>query len=122
MARSVPFRRTLAEELRDPEFAREYAEELQRLRIAEQLARARQSRGMTQGELARRMGTSQPAVARMERGNYGGYTIKALAKAAGALGHQLRVELVSSPRYGRPAFAFRGAKKVGARKAVAKKK
>ncbi len=116
MARSVPFRRSLAEELRDPEFAREYAEELQRLRIAEQLAKARQARGMTQGELARRMGTSQPAVARMERGNYGGYTIRALTKAAGALGHRLRVELVPPPRYAR------SARKQAARKTVAKKK
>ncbi len=94
MARTVPFRRTLAQELQDPEFAQAYAEELQRLRIAEQLANARQARGLTQAELARRMRTSQPAVARMERGNYDGYTLRALARAAGALGHRLKVELI----------------------------
>jgi transcriptional regulator with XRE-family HTH domain len=119
MARSVPFHRTVAEELRDPEFAREYTAELQRLRIAEQLARARQARGMTQGELARQMGTSQPAVARMERGDYGGYTIKALTKAAHALGQRLRVELVPSSR---PASAIHAARKLMARKTAAKKK
>ena len=98
MARTIPFRRTLPEELRDPAFAREYTAELQRLRIAEQLARARQAAGLTQGELAQRMGTSQPAVARMERGDYGGYTIKALSKAAHATGFQLRVDLVPPPQ------------------------
>ena len=99
MARSAPFRRILKEELRDPEFAAEYEAELQRLRIAEQIAKARQAEGLTQEGLARRMGTSQPTVARLERGDYRGYTLTTLAKAAGALRHRLRIEL--EPAHGR---------------------
>ncbi len=34
IARTGPFRRRVEEELRDPEFARDYTEELQRLRLA----------------------------------------------------------------------------------------
>jgi transcriptional regulator with XRE-family HTH domain len=96
MARTVPFRRTLTEELRNSEFAREYLAELERLRIAEQLAKAREAAGLTQGQLAQRMRTSQPAVARMERGDYRGYTLASLSKAAYALGRRLRVELIPS--------------------------
>jgi hypothetical protein len=47
MARRAPFRRTLKDELRDPEFAQEYEAELQRLRIAEQIAQARQAAGLS---------------------------------------------------------------------------
>lgn len=94
MARTAPFNQTLTEELRDPEFAREYNAELQRLRIAEQIAQARQAAGLTQAGLAQRMGTSQPAVARLEHGDYRGYTLGTLARAAFALGHRLRVELI----------------------------
>ncbi len=96
MARSAPFRRTLKEELRDPEFAQEYEAELQRLRIAEQIAQARQAAGLSQTVLAERMGTSQPAVARLEQGGYRGYTLATLARAARALGRRLKVELIPS--------------------------
>ena len=116
MARTVPFRRTLTEELQDPEFVREYAAELQRLRFAEQVAKARQAAGLTQGQLAQRMRTSQPAVARMERHDYAGYTIKGLSKFARATGHELRIDL--RPARGRALRAF--AKK--STKPTAKKK
>ena len=98
MAHSAPFRRKLTEELGGPQFAREYHAERDRLRIAEQIARARQEKGMTQERLARLMGTSQPAVARLERGDYGGYRLATLDKAARALGRVLRVELAPMPR------------------------
>jgi ribosome-binding protein aMBF1 (putative translation factor) len=96
MARSAPFRRSLKEELRDPEFAQEYEAELQRLRIAEQIAQARQAAGLSQTVLAERMGTSQPAVARLEHGDYRGYTLATLTRAARALGRRLKVELIPS--------------------------
>jgi hypothetical protein len=47
MARSAPFRRALKDELRDPEFTREYEAELQRLRIAEGIAQTRQASGLS---------------------------------------------------------------------------
>lgn len=98
MARSAPFRRRLNDELRDPKFAAEYDAELARLRIAEQLAAARQEQHLSQQELAHRMDTAQPTVARLERGDYGGYTVRTLAKVARALGRRLRIELEPAPR------------------------
>jgi len=130
MAKSAPFRRTLKEELRDPEFAQEYEAELQRLQIAEQIAQARQAAGLTQAGLARRMGTSQPAVARLEHGDYRGYTLGTLARAASALGRRLKVELIPPPRpmvvYSKKAafgsFAVKYAKKSGSQGAARKKR
>jgi transcriptional regulator with XRE-family HTH domain len=117
MARTVPFRRTIDEERKEPAFAREYDVELQRLQIAEQIARARQSAGLTQAGLAQRMGTSQPTVARLERGEYAGsYTVATLARAAHALGHRLRVELEPVQ-----SVAETGAKKVASRSAGKKR-
>ncbi len=92
MGRAAPFRRRLADKLQDPEFAAEYLAELQRLRIAHQIATARQKAGLTQAQLARRMGTAQPTVARLERGDYYSYTVASLAKAARALKCRLRIE------------------------------
>ncbi len=52
------------EQMRDPEF-RAAAEELE---PAYQLARLRIMRGLTQEQLAKRVGTSQPSIARLESG------------------------------------------------------
>jgi len=128
MARSAPFRRKLTEDLQDPEFAREYHAERDRLRIAEQIARARQEKGMTQERLARLMGTSQPAVARLERGDYGGYRLTTLGKAARALGRVLRVELAlappvaSVPYMKKAAYTVKRSKKEVSRSTAKKKK
>lgn len=122
MARSAPFRRTLREELRHPAFAREYHAELQRLRLARQLAAARETAGLTQGELARRMGTSQPAVARLERGDYGGYRVGTLVKAAHALGRRLSITLESRSRTGFYASAKRADFRVTGKRAAQKKR
>jgi len=97
MARTAPFRRSIAEEFRNPEFRREYTEELQRLRLAEQIAQARRKAGLTQRQLAQRMGTSQPVVSRLERLEYAGYTLSSLFNVASALGRSLRVSLDPIP-------------------------
>ena len=110
MARSAPFRRRLRDERRNPEFAAGYAAELQRLRIARQIATARRAAGLTQAVLARRMGTAQPTIARLERGDYRGYSVATLAKAARALGCRLRVELEPA-RVSEPSAERRGFRK-----------
>jgi transcriptional regulator with XRE-family HTH domain len=54
---------------------------------------ARRRAGIAQGELARRAGTSQPAVARLERG-HASPTLATLQRLVEAAGFDLRLELV----------------------------
>lgn len=70
----------------DPEFWKEYFR-LPKHDLAESVIELRRLRGMTQAELATRMGTHQPAIARIEaaRSNVGLDTIRALSVALDAV-------------------------------------
>lgn len=59
------------------------------------IARLRREEGVTQAQLARRMGTTQPAVAKLERDD-SNPTFATVADALDALGQQL--SLVARPR------------------------
>src|SRR2546429_9143767 len=58
-----------------------------------QIRQLREAAGINQTELARRMGTSQPAVARLEAGG-GTPKLDTLEHAAAALGAELIVQLI----------------------------
>lgn len=75
--------------------------ELARLKLADQIFRARRERKMSQASLAQLIGTKQPTVARMERPDYTNYTVKTLAKVAAATGYRLDVQLVRLVPHGR---------------------
>jgi ribosome-binding protein aMBF1 (putative translation factor) len=92
-------RKTLLEELREeiaasPVMSEVYQREVQRLRLANQILEVRQRAGLSQEALAERIGTKQSAVARMERGDYMGYTVSTLAKIAAAADSSLDVRFV----------------------------
>lgn len=59
------------------------------------IARLRRGSGVTQAQLARRMGTTQPAVAKLERDD-SNPTLATIVDALDALGHEL--SLVTRPR------------------------
>lgn len=61
--------------------------------IAITVVNARNEVGFTQAELARRMGTTQSAVARLESGQGGLPTLRTLMRAAEAMGGKIRFEL-----------------------------
>jgi ribosome-binding protein aMBF1 (putative translation factor) len=65
---TIPFEVIKAELLADPEVKREYDAMAPEFEIAAELLRARMRAGLSQAELAQRMGTSQSAVARLESG------------------------------------------------------
>jgi len=72
--------------------------ELARLQIAAQIARLRERAGLSQAELAERIGTKQAGIARMERRDYRGYTVATLAKITAAIGGRLEVRLAPPAR------------------------
>jgi ribosome-binding protein aMBF1 (putative translation factor) len=83
----------LKKELRDPRFRRGYDQEKRALFLSYRILTLREKLGLSQKEMARRMGTSQQAVARLESGEYEGFTLKTLEKVAEALGAELVVDL-----------------------------
>jgi len=61
--------------------------------LAKELIELRKERNMTQQELADKIGTSQPAIARLESGNYKNVSLKFLRKIAKALDAVTEVHL-----------------------------
>lgn len=78
----------IMEEVRDPEFAKEYGEELAKINVAVTMAKARTEKGLTQEQLAERAGTSQPYIAKLESG-YANPSIGAVAKILAVMGFRL---------------------------------
>jgi len=90
------FKGRLQEELRDPEFKRLYDDERQALKLAIKIAALREKKGLSQQELAKRMGTSQQAISRIESGEYEGFTLKTLEKIAEATGMKVKIDFVAA--------------------------
>jgi len=78
--------------MEDPEFREEYARAEEEYALVEQLVRARTAAKLTQAELARRLGTTQSAVARLEGGRVSP-SIATLRRYAKATGTRLMVGL-----------------------------
>jgi predicted transcriptional regulator len=65
---TIPLKEFMAKSLTNPEVKREFDALEQEFAIASELIRARARAGLSQTELAERMGTSQSAIARLESG------------------------------------------------------
>jgi len=85
------FNKLLAEQLKNPEFKRQYDEYGRQLEIAYQILQLRKKAKMTQAELAKKIGTKQSNVARMEAGNQN-FSIDILQRIASVLKKNLKVE------------------------------
>ena len=83
----------LEREMKSPGFAAAFYKELGRIRLADQIVELREKRGWTQDDLARKVGTTQSGIARLENPNYRNYSLKTLEKVAQALGAKLIVGL-----------------------------
>ena len=78
--------------MEDPEFRVEYARADDEFALIEALVRARTAAKLTQAELARRLGTTQSAVARLEGGRVSP-SVATLRRYAEATGTRLSVGL-----------------------------
>src|SRR5688572_10313523 len=74
------------------DYERGYAEAQLAADVGDRVRAAREHAGLTQRELAERMGTSQAAIARLESGGVSA-TLATLHRAASAIGAELTVEL-----------------------------
>ena len=75
-----------------------------------QLAEARQAAGLTQRQLAKRLGVSQAQVARIEKRGYESYTLNSLRRFVQALGEgfTLEVKVQQHPSHMEGAAHWRG--------------
>ncbi len=83
----------------DPELAAKVDDAALNMRIAEEIFRIRNERGLSQKNLAELAKTHQSVIARLEDANYQGYSVKTLARVARALGCKLFVEFYDAPKY-----------------------
>ena len=90
MTKTIPLSKLSDKWFKDPEFVREYQALEEEFALATALIKARADAGLTQEEVAKRMGTTQSVVARLEGGRSRPSTTT-LAKFAKATGTKLRV-------------------------------
>ena len=90
MTKTIPLSKLSDEWFKKPEFVREYDALEEEFALATALIKARADAGLTQEELAQRMGTTQSAIARLEGGKSRPSTTT-LSKLEKATGTRLRV-------------------------------
>ncbi len=96
----VPIDDYFNRQMKDPEFAREYEALGPEFEIVDQIIALRLKRKMSQRDLAVKVGTQQPSIARFERRRVT-TDLGFLRRVADALGADVKVSLV--PRQAKPA-------------------
>ncbi len=91
------------EKLKNPKFRKGFLEEFEKLSIGEQLVRLRLQAGLTQVQVAKRVGTTASAISRYENAEYDRYEIQTLRKIVEACGGQLKVMMEGPDDKGRVA-------------------
>ena len=84
----------------DVVFPKLLAEEQEKSAVGRAIYNLRTKTGLTQSELAKRVGTKQSVIARLEDGDYTAHTYKMLRRIADAVSHDIEVSFV--PRSATP--------------------
>ena len=83
---SINLEDLLSKELKDPAFKQEFDSLEEEFILAKEVILLRKTNNLTQKELAKLAGTSQPAIARLESGSYKNLSLSFIRKVAEALG------------------------------------
>ncbi len=94
MIRETNFDRYLQKQLRDSEFEERFNKAGEAWDVAMQLTALRKSHGLSQQELAKRVGTSQQQISRLESPSYEGHSLSMLRKVAEVLGASVQVKIL----------------------------
>jgi transcriptional regulator with XRE-family HTH domain len=103
------FDRYLDDQLRDPPFAARFKDAGEAWDVAMQIAALRKESGLSQRELARRVGTSQQQISRLESPGYEGHSLSMLRRVAQVMGASVRVQIQRGKLPRKPAVAEREA-------------
>lgn len=83
----------IAEKMKNPKFRKAWHDLDSEFELLESMINARERAGLTQDELAKKIGTKQPALSRLERGAFKKATVETLKKIADALDAKLIIKL-----------------------------
>ena len=95
----------------DPDFAAAVEAELQAMRIEQELVALRNASGLSQRQLAEKLGVTQPVIAKLEAGKTRNIGLQTLVRAVKAMNGSIEVSITPKGHPGR----------TGRRRAVAKK-
>lgn len=87
------FQDYLRKQLKDPQFKKYFDQYGKQLEIAYAILQLRKKQGLSQAELAKKIGTNQSNIARMEAGQQN-FTTDTLQKIAEAFNRDLKIEFV----------------------------
>jgi transcriptional regulator with XRE-family HTH domain len=92
----IPLKKIAKRWMKEPDFKAGYDALEDEFSLASQLIEARTRAGLTQAEVAERMGTSQSTIARLESGG-AKPSLSTLRRFAQATGTQIRITLKAKP-------------------------
>lgn len=87
------FNKLLSEQMKDPEFRKEYEALEPEFTIKRAMIDARKAKGLTQKELSKRSGIAQGDISKLENGN-ANPSIRTLQRLAAAMGKTLRIDFL----------------------------
>jgi len=93
MKKRTNFDLYLEKQLKDPAFVERFRKAGKAWDLAIQLVSLRKKAGLSQKELAKRVGTSQQQISRLESPSYEGHSLSMLRRVAEVLGATVRVEI-----------------------------
>ncbi len=88
--KALDFDDVLREDLKDPEFKKWFDYYGKQLEVSLAILRLRKKNNMTQAEMAKKLGTSQSNVARLEKGQQN-FTVEFLDKIANVFNKELKI-------------------------------
>ena len=94
MKRKTNFDRYFEEQLKDAVFAERFKKAGEAWDVALELAALKKESGLSQKELAKRVGTTQQQISRLESPSYEGHSLSMLRRVAEALGATIHIELL----------------------------
>lgn len=87
----------------DPKRRESFEEEVANREVAHKIYQLRQDAGLSQAELARRVGTTQSVISRLEDADYEGHSLAMLNRIAAAVERRVEIRFVPRRRRLQPA-------------------
>jgi ribosome-binding protein aMBF1 (putative translation factor) len=82
----------------DPKLVEQYEEEVINAEIARKIFHLRMKAGLSQRELAKKIGTTASVICRLEDADYEGHSLSLLRRIAGALDKRIEIRFLPAKR------------------------